>query len=77
MTTYAAVKYLIVFLFYSILPVANAYVDPGSGSYLVQIVLGSIAAAVLFVRSHWLAIKNFFLGLLKTKIKTKNKKDPL
>lgn len=32
---------------------AEAYVDPGSGSMLVQLLLGGLMAALVMVRSFW------------------------
>lgn len=32
---------------------AEAYVDPGSGSMLVQLLLGGLMAAVVMVRTWW------------------------
>lgn len=65
----AFLRYLIVVVFFSYHESAIAYVDPGSGSYIVQIILGSIAAIVLFLRSHWIAVKGFFQNLLNSKKK--------
>ena len=60
-------KFLIINIF--ILVVANnayAYIDPGSGSIIIQAILGAIAAVGTTVSIYWTKIKKFF---------TKNKKN--
>jgi TRAP-type uncharacterized transport system fused permease subunit len=42
------------------------YIDPGSGSYLVQVIIAAILGALFYFKSLWWKIKSFF---------TKNKKD--
>jgi hypothetical protein len=39
---------------------ALAYIDPGTGSMLVQSLLAAIAAALVFGRTIWYRIKGFF-----------------
>lgn len=45
---------------------AYAYIDPGSGSFLLQALIGAIAAGAVALRSHWrrgiAAIKSFLAG---------------
>jgi hypothetical protein len=36
---------------------AYAYIDPGSGSYLFQIMLASLVGAVYAVKTYWVKIK--------------------
>jgi hypothetical protein len=38
---------------------AYAYIDPGSGSYLFQIMLASLIGAVFAVKTYWIKIKEF------------------
>ena len=49
--TYAAVLALIVFLAGT--QPAYAYLDPGSGSMMVQLLLGGVAGGVVLVRLYW------------------------
>jgi len=42
------------------------YVDPGSGSYLVQMIIAAILGALFYFKQIWWRIKAFF---------TKSKKD--
>jgi len=39
---------------------ASAYLDPGSGSYVIQILIASLAAVGFFVKTYWNQIKSFF-----------------
>lgn len=41
-------------------PCAHAYVDPGSGSLLLQILLGGVAGAIVLVRYYWYRLRRFF-----------------
>ncbi len=46
---------------------AFAYLDPGTGSIILQAILGAIAAGLTFFTNFWLKVKNFFKKLLKKK----------
>ena len=39
---------------------ALAYLDPGSGSYVVQILIASLAGIGFFVKTYWKQIKGIF-----------------
>ena len=39
---------------------AHAYLDPGSGSFLIQILIAGLAGAAVAVRLFWANIKSFF-----------------
>lgn len=41
---------------------AHAYLDPGSGSLIVQIVIGGLLAFLIAVRMYWTRIVNFLTG---------------
>lgn len=43
---------------------AYAYLDPGTGSYLLQLALAALVGALFAVRLFWGRIKSFFQGLL-------------
>jgi len=36
------------------------YVDPGSGSYLVQVIIAAIFGAWFWLKNYWSRIKSFF-----------------
>ena len=39
---------------------AYAYLDPGTGSIIIQAILGAIAAGFSYCAFYWSKIKNFF-----------------
>ena len=39
---------------------AYAYLDPGTGSIILQAILGAIAAGVSYCAFYWNKVKNFF-----------------
>ena len=43
---------------------ANAYIDPGSGSYMLQILLAGILAAVYSIKLSWHRLKSFAASCL-------------
>jgi hypothetical protein len=36
------------------------YIDPGSGSLILQVLAGGALAAGMFIKNYWLQIKSFF-----------------
>ncbi|MCH8342467.1 MAG: hypothetical protein IH983_00585 [Planctomycetes bacterium] len=38
-----------------------AYIDPGTGSIIMQAIIGSVAAALVGIRLYWQRIKGFIL----------------
>lgn len=39
---------------------AHAYLDPGTGSMVLQIVLGGVAGALVIVKIYWARVRSFF-----------------
>jgi hypothetical protein len=37
------------------------YIDPGSGSYLIQAIIAAVLGAGFFFKSFWVKIKSFFV----------------
>jgi hypothetical protein len=37
------------------------YIDPGSGSYLVQVIIAAILGGLFYFKNLWLRIKSFFM----------------
>tara|TARA_B100000989_G_scaffold149757_1_gene111666 strand:- start:2472 stop:2699 length:228 start_codon:yes stop_codon:yes gene_type:complete len=70
------VKIFFIYLFYNIIAIflivtnAYAYLDPGTGSFILQAIIGFLAALSAGVLYYWTKVKNFFLKLFK-----KNNKD--
>ena len=45
-----------------ITPHAQAYLDPGAGSILLQALIGGVAAALVLTKLYWTRLKGFFGG---------------
>jgi len=41
---------------------AHAYLDPGTGSYMVQMLIAGVLGAAFAVKMYWLRIKRFISG---------------
>jgi hypothetical protein len=39
---------------------AQAYLDPGSGSFLIQIVIAGLVGAAFIIKTYWKKIKGLF-----------------
>ncbi len=39
---------------------AHAYLDPGTGGMLLQLLVGAIAGSIVFLRLKWTQVKGFF-----------------
>jgi F0F1-type ATP synthase membrane subunit a len=39
---------------------AYAYLDPGTGSILIQLLMGGVAGAMVIVKLYWQRVKDFF-----------------
>lgn len=46
---------------------AQAYVDPGSASIVVQVIIGFIAGFIATIKLWWNKFKNFFSRIFKKK----------
>jgi hypothetical protein len=46
---------------------AHAYLDPGTGSILVQSLLAGIAGAVAVLSLYWQRVKAFFVNMRKSR----------
>ena len=40
---------------------AHAYLDPGTGSMILQVILGGVAADTVAMKLYWQRIKGFFV----------------
>ena len=49
---------------------AFAYLDPGTGSMILQVLLGGVAAASVALKLYWDRIKSFFVRTPKTETPT-------
>jgi hypothetical protein len=48
----------------------DAYLDPGTGSYMLQILVATFAAAFFIIKQNWYRIKKLFISKFR-----KNQKD--
>ena len=44
---------------------AHAYLDPGTGSMILQVVIGAVVGAMVTARLYWARIKTWFRGFFK------------
>jgi len=56
-------------LMIAIIPhIAFAYIDPGTGSYIIQIAIAALVGGLFAVKMFWIRIKTFITSLFKKKI---------
>jgi hypothetical protein len=67
--------WLLVPIVLSPLHFAHAYLDPGTGSYIIQVMIGIIFGASYMVKVFWRRIVDFFTGFRTEKSKVKDKKN--
>ena len=53
---------LITSVFLNISGKENAYLDPGSGSFIIQIIIASLVGVGFLLRGYWSKIANLFRG---------------
>ena len=64
------IVFIIVVINFFFINNAFAYLDPGTGSIILQAILGAIAAAASYCAFYWNKVKNLFKKILKKKEKT-------
>ena len=47
-------------LFFAATQPAQAYVDPGTGAMLLQLLLGGVAGLMVIIKLYWARLKEFF-----------------
>ena len=47
----------------SILKSGDAYLDPGSGSFILQLLIASLVGAAFIIKTYWRRINTFFRQL--------------
>lgn len=50
------------FILATIRGILKFYLDPGSGSMFIQLIIGAVLGLGVLVRIFWKSIKNFFTG---------------
>ncbi len=53
---------------------AFSYIDPGSGSYVLQILIASILGILTLMKIYWSRLKTFFVSFLAKKPGNESKK---
>ena len=48
----------------SVASIPQTYLDPGSGSFLIQLLIAGIAGLGIFIGASWSRVKRFFRGKL-------------
>ena len=43
------------------------YIDPGSGSYFIQVIVAALVGAAFWIKMSWQRIKAFFSGKMKSR----------
>jgi hypothetical protein len=38
------------------------YIDPGSGSYIIQVIVAALLGAAFWIKMSWQRVKAFFMG---------------
>jgi hypothetical protein len=51
---------------------AYAYIDPGTGSYVIQIIIAAALGVLFTIKTFWSKIKSFFINYFSNK-SSKNK----
>ena len=60
------VLFLYIVIYYLIFPhFAYAYLDPGTGSYVFQLVLAFFVGSLYFIKLYWIKIITFIHNLFK------------
>ncbi len=61
------ILFLIVTLQFTLSKNAFAYLDPGTGSYVFQILIATIIGGLFTIKMYWQKVKNFFGNLFSKK----------
>lgn len=58
---------LFIFVVISVVAVKNvhAYIDPGSGSYILQIIAAGVLSSIFIIKKFWRNISQFISSFLK------------
>tara|TARA_B100000989_G_scaffold97102_1_gene70689 strand:- start:491 stop:712 length:222 start_codon:yes stop_codon:yes gene_type:complete len=54
---------------------AFAYFDPGTGAFIIQAILGFLAAVVASLTMTWSRVKMFFIKIFQKKSKSEKKEN--
>ena len=54
---------LVTLLYLAFPPFAHAYLDPGTGSYIFQLIMAGLVGFLFVIKIYWGRIRGFFTGL--------------
>lgn len=54
------IAFLFIFFLTGVLPAAYSYLDPGTGSFILQTLIAALFGALFVVKSYWQRIKSWF-----------------
>jgi len=49
---------------------AHAYIDPGTGSYIIQVVIGGLLGAAFALKVYWKKVRAYFSNLFSKHTKS-------
>jgi hypothetical protein len=64
-----SVIFLVIFGFtFLVLPQdVHAYLDPGTGSFMIQILIGAVLGSIYFIKLYWAKLKQFVTSFFSKK----------
>ncbi len=63
----------VIYFFVAVQP-AQAYLDPGTGSYITQLAIGFLIGGGYLIKTYWQKIWTFFTSLRQHRHKNEDKK---
>ncbi len=69
MISYKNVVIVTVFLFLWSTHSAHAYIDPGTGSYILQLMIGGFLGAAFALKVYWKNVKAYFSNIFSKRKK--------
>jgi hypothetical protein len=67
---FKAVLIIIVILLFGLIRKAHAYIDPGTGSYIIQVIIGCLMGAAFALKVYWKKVKVYFSNLFSKRTKS-------
>jgi len=59
----ATIGFLVVFLYLAYPSFSYAYLDPGTGSYIFQLLIAGLFGLLFLLKVYWKRVKSFVVGL--------------
>lgn len=61
-TVFSKIYVVTFLLLVLVVPSAQAYLDPGTGSFILQTLIAGFFGAIFVLKSYWASIKSWFTG---------------